>query len=262
MREIGVLAPGGHPVVFAAPISPAVTSAQAPAAGTAARQKLEAAERAAGLVESGMVVGLGSGTTAALAVRALGRRVAAGLEIVGVPTSEKTAALARELGIPLSDLARHERIDLTIDGADEVERGTLHLVKGLGGALLREKIVASATARLVIVADESKVVDRLRIASGPIPIEVAAFGWQSTARRLRAMGGEFRLRLGDDGQPFVSDGGHYIVDAGFAGFDSAEELAEALDRTVGVMEHGMFLGMARQAIVGGAAGIEILERQP
>jgi hypothetical protein len=115
--------------------------------------------------------------------------VAAGLDIVGVPTSEKTAALARELGIRLSDLAEHERIDLTIDGADEVERGTLHLVKGLGGALLREKIVASATARLVIVADESKVVDRLRIHEGPIPIEVAIFGWQSTVLlRVRACG--------------------------------------------------------------------------
>ncbi len=259
MREIGVFTPGGHVVVFAAPVSPAATGDQAQAA---AKEKLEAAERAAGLVESGMVVGLGSGTTAALAVRALGRRVAAGLDIVGVPTSEKTAVLARELGIRLSDLARHERIDLTIDGADEVERGTLHLVKGLGGALLREKIVASATARLVIVADESKVVDRLRIREGPIPIEVATFGWQSTARRLRAIGGEFQLRLGADGQPFVSDGGHYIVDAGFTGFNSAEDLAQALDRTVGVMEHGLFLHMAQQAIVGGAAGVEILEREP
>ena len=260
MREIGVFTPGGHVVVFAAALAgrgPAPQQAE-----TAAKEKLEAAELAAGLVESGMVVGLGSGTTAALAVRALGRRVAAGLDIVGVPTSEKTAALARELGIRLSDLAEHERIDLTIDGADEVERGTLHLVKGLGGALLREKIVASATARLVIVADESKVVDRLRIGSGPIPIEVAIFGWQSTARRLRAMGGEFRLRMGADGKPFVSDGGHYIVDAGFSGFNSAEELARALDGTVGVMEHGLFLGMAQQAIVGGPAGVEILERQP
>ena len=259
MREIGVFAPGGHVVVFAAALAgrgPAPQQAE-----TAGKEKLEAAERAAGLVESGMVVGLGSGTTAALAVRALGRRVAAGLDIIGVPTSEKTAALARELGIRLSDLAEHERIDLTIDGADEVERGTLHLVKGLGGALLREKIVASATARLVIVADESKVVDRLRIASGPIPIEVATFGWQSTARRLRAMGGEFHLRLSADGQPFVSDGGHYIVDAGFAGFNSAEELAQALDGTVGVMEHGLFLGMAQQAIIGGPAGVEVLERR-
>jgi len=261
MREIGVFAPGGHVVVFAAALAGQEPAAQLPET-PAGKRKLEAAERAAGLVESGMVVGLGSGTTAALAVRALGRRVAAGLNIVGVPTSEKTAALARELGIRLSDLAEDERIDLTIDGADEVERGTLHLVKGLGGALLREKIVASATARLVIVADESKVVDRLRIQEGPIPIEVATFGWQSTARRLRAMGGEFRLRMGDDGQPFVSDGGHYIVDAGFSGFDSAEELAQALDGTVGVMEHGLFLGMAQQAIVGGPAGVEILERQP
>jgi ribose 5-phosphate isomerase A len=204
---------------------------------------------------------LGSGSTAALAVRVLGRRVAEGLQIVGIPTSEKTAALARSLAIPLSDLAQHERLDLTIDGADEVEIGTLNLVKGLGGALLREKIVASATARLVIVADPSKVVERLRIAEGPIPVEVATFGWESTARRLRAMGGEFKMRLGEDGKPFVSDGGNYILDAGFSGFDSTEELADALDRTVGVMEHGMFLGMAEQAIIGGATEVQVLNRQ-
>ena len=143
-----------------------------------------------------------------------------------------------------------------------MERGTLHLVKGLGGALLREKIVASVTARMVIVADESKVVDRLRIEEGPIPIEVAPFGWEATARRLRAMGGEFRMRMAADGQPFVSDGGHYILDAGFRGYSSPEELAQALDRTVGVMEHGLFLGMAKQAIVGKAAGVEVLERRP
>jgi ribose 5-phosphate isomerase A len=257
MREIGVFAPGGHIVVFAAPIG----AATAEKADPAAAQKQAAAERAAALVEDGMIVGLGSGSTAALAVRVLGRRVAEGLKIIGIPTSEKTAALARELGIPLSDLAQHERIDLTIDGADEVERGTLHLVKGLGGALLREKIVASATARLVIVADASKVVDRLRIHTGPIPIEIAPFGWESTARRLRAMGGEFKMRLGADGKPFVSDGGHYIVDAGFPGIGSAEELALALDRTVGVMEHGMFLGMAEQAIIGGSVEVTVLERK-
>jgi ribose 5-phosphate isomerase A len=259
MREIGVFTPGGHAVVFAAPIGAAAASEKA---DPAAEDKLAAAERAAELVESGMIVGLGSGSTAALAVRVLGRRVAEGLKIVGVPTSESTAALARSLGIPLSDLAEHERLDLTIDGADQVERGTLHLVKGLGGALLREKIVASATARLVIVADPRKVVDRLNIEQGPIPVEVAPFGWESTARRLRAMGGEFKMRLAADGKPFVSDGGHYIVDAGFSGFSSAEELALALDQTVGVMEHGMFLGMAEQAIIGGSTGVEILERQP
>jgi ribose 5-phosphate isomerase A len=187
--------------------------------------------------------------------------VAEGLKIVGVPTSESTAALARSLGIPLSDLAEHARLDLTIDGADQVERGTLHLVKGLGGALLREKIVASATARLVIVADPRKVVERLGIENGPIPVELAMFGWESTARRLRAMGGEFQLRLGADGKPFVSDGGNYIVDAGFKGFDSAEELGRALDCTVGVMEHGMFLAMAEQAIIGESTGVTVLDRQ-
>jgi ribose 5-phosphate isomerase A len=255
MREIGVFTPDGHVVVFAAP------TAKAERVDPAVKEKMAAAERAAALVESGMVVGLGSGSTAALAVRVLGRRVAEGLKIVGVPTSESTAALARSLHIPLSDLARHERLDLTIDGADQVERGTLNLVKGLGGALLREKIVASVTARLVIVADPRKVVERLGIENGPIPVELAMFGWESTARRLRAMGGEFQLRLGADGKPFVSDGGNYIVDAGFNGFGSAEELALALDRTVGVMEHGMFLGMAEQAIIGGAGEVQVLNRR-
>jgi len=255
MREIGVFTPGGQVVVFAAAISAAEK------VDPAIKQKMAAAERAAALVENGMIVGLGSGSTAALAVRVLGRRVAEGLKIIGVPTSEKTEALARSLDIPLSDLATHQRIDLTIDGADEVEIGTLHLIKGLGGALLREKIVASVTARLVIAADPSKVVDRLRIHEGPIPIELARFGWESTALRLRAMGGLFTLRLGADGKPFVSDGGNYIVDAGFTGFASAEELADALDRTVGVMEHGMFLGMAEQAIIGGAEDVQVLDRK-
>lgn len=255
MREIGVHTPGGHVVVFAAPVGAAEK------VDPAVKEKMAAAERAAALVESGMVVGLGSGSTAALAVRVLGRRVAEGLKIVGVPTSESTAALARSLHIPLSDLARHERLDLTIDGADQVERGTLNLVKGLGGALLREKIVASVTARLVIVADPRKVVNRLGIEAGPIPVELAMFGWESTARRLRAMGGEFQLRLGADGKPFVSDGGNYIVDAGFKGFGSAEELGGALDRTVGVMEHGMFLGMAERAIIGDSTGVTVLDRQ-
>lgn len=217
-------------------------------------RKLAAAEAAAALVEDGMIVGLGSGSTASLAVAAIGRRVAEGLRIVGIPTSEKTAGQARGVGIPLIALEDRDHIDLTIDGADEVERGSLDLVKGLGGALLREKIVASITRRLVIVADESKLVDRLGSGRQPIPVEVAPFGWQTTARRLTALGAEWTQRLTPDGQPFITDGGHLILDCRFQTLDSARSLQQRLDSTVGVMEHGLFLGMTSEAIVGRGAG--------
>jgi ribose 5-phosphate isomerase A len=155
--------------------------------------KKAAAESAAALVRDGMVVGLGTGSTATFAVSELGRRVAEGLRIVGIPTSEATATQARSLGIPLTSLAEKPEIDLTIDGADEVEEGTLNLVKGLGGALLREKIVASASKRLVIVVHGSKLVSRLA-ASGPVPVEVVPFGWESTARRMAALAAKPALR--------------------------------------------------------------------
>jgi ribose 5-phosphate isomerase A len=214
--------------------------------------KLAAAEAAALLVEDGMIVGLGSGTTAALVVQAIGRRAP---RIVGVATSEKTEASARALGITLATLAEQPRIDLTIDGADEVEVGTLHLIKGRGGALLREKIVASATARLVIIADESKVVDPMSAAERPIPIEVVPFGWESTAERLRALGAVPTLREG-----FVTDGGHYILDCLWAEMGPAAELARRIDGVVGVVEHGLFIGMASEAIIGSENGTRVLRR--
>ena len=217
-------------------------------------RKLAAAEAAAGLVEDGMVVGLGSGSTATLAVAAIGRRVAQGLRILGVPTSEKTDGQARALGIPLSSLAECEMLDLTIDGADEIERESLDLVKGLGGALLREKLVASVSKRLVIVADESKLVDRIGENGRPIPVEVAPFGWQSTARRLSALGAQWTQRMTPEGQPFMTDGGHMILDCRFQSLDSARALQKRLDSMVGVMEHGLFLGMASEVIVGRADG--------
>jgi ribose 5-phosphate isomerase A len=223
--------------------------------------KLAAAEAAAALVENGMIVGLGSGSTASLAVEALGRRISGGLCIVGVPTSEKTAELARKIGIPLSTLAEHPQIALTIDGADEVERGTLDLIKGLGGALLREKLVAVATARLVIVVDDSKLVERLASDFRPLPVEVVPFAWQTTARRLEAMGAEWTLRLAGDGQPFVTDQGNYTLDCRFRSAPQARDLQHRLDGTVGVVEHGLFLGMTSQVIVGGAAGVRVLHRE-
>jgi ribose 5-phosphate isomerase A len=219
--------------------------------------KQAAAASAAEHVLDGMIVGLGSGTTAALAIDALGKRVQAGLRIIGIPTSEQTAAQARTLGIPLSTLAEHSRIDVTVDGADEVERGTLNLIKGRGGALLREKIVASASARLVIVVDETKLVDVLGIRDA-VPVEVVPFGWQATARKLRGLGANPSLRLQPGGQPFMSDGGHYILDCAFDPLPSPHALAGDLDRVVGLVEHGLFLGMTSQVIVGGAEGVKVL----
>jgi len=223
--------------------------------------KLAAAEAAAAQVEDGMVVGLGSGSTASLAVEVLGKRVSQGLRITGIPTSESTETLARNLGIPLSTLAQHGRIALTIDGADEVELKTLDLIKGLGGALLREKIVAAATDKLVIVADESKVVDRLAAENRPLPVEVVQFGWQTTAKRLADLGARWTLRMAADGKPFVTDGGNYTLDCRFEEPPAAVELQLKLDRTIGVVDHGLFLGYTWEVYVGAADGVRVLHRE-
>jgi len=223
------------------------------------RLKREAAESAVSQVEDGMLVGLGTGSTAWFAVESLGRRVAEGLRIVAIPTSEQTAEHARRLGIPLSSLADHLRLDLTLDGADEVELGHLNLIKGGGGALLREKIVASASARLVIVVDETKLVERLGV-HFPVPVEVVSFGWQVTACRLTDLGGNPSLRVAADGQPFVTDGGHYILDCAFGPIADPARLGSQLKSVVGVVEHGLFIGLASQVIVAGAAGVRALDR--
>ena len=220
--------------------------------------KKAAADWAAALIEDGMVVGLGTGSTASLILEPLAERIRQGLRMVGIPTSERTAEQARALGIPLSTLADHPRVDLTIDGADEVELGTLNLIKGRGGALLREKIVASASARLVIVADESKLVERL--GRGVVPVEVVPFEWQSTARRIESLGASPALRLRPDGGAFVTEGGHYILDCAIGPISSAGSLERELNAVVGVVEHGLFLGFADQVIVGGAGGVEVLAR--
>ena len=211
--------------------------------------KLAVAEAAAALAEDGMVMGLGSGSTASAAVRAIGKRVAQGLRIVGIATSEKTVALARSLGIPLSTLEEHAHIDLAIDGADEVERSTLNLIKGRGGALLEEKLVAASSRRFAIVVDASKVVDKLCPQKEPIPVEVVPFGWTTTASRLTALGASWTLRKGEDGGTFITDGGHYILDCAFPPFDSATELQQRIDGVIGVVEHGLFAGMATEVLV-------------
>jgi ribose 5-phosphate isomerase A len=221
------------------------------------RWKQDAAESAAAQVSNGMIVGLGSGSTAAMAVRALGRRVRDGLRITGIPTSERTAAQARALEIPLSTLAEHSQIDVTIDGADEVEAGILNLIKGRGGALLREKIVASVSKRLVIVVDQTKMVERLG-ARESVPVEVIPFGWQVAVFRLRDLGANPLLRKKTGGEPFKSDGGHYILDCAFGPIASAESLAQELDHVVGVVEHGLFIGMTSEIHVGGPGGVRVV----
>jgi ribose 5-phosphate isomerase A len=225
------------------------------------QMKLAAATAAVAQLEDGVVVGLGSGSTATLAIAAMGKRVAEeGLRIVGIPTSEKSAALARSVGIPLTTLAENPRIDVTIDGADEVEMGTLNLIKGGGGDLLREKIVAVSSARMIIVVDERKLCDRLG-RGWAVPVEVEPFGWQSTRDRLKKLGGEPALRLAPDGQTFVTDGGHYILDIAFGPIASSADLDSKLNGVVGVIEHGLFIGLASQVIVGGANGIKMLFRE-
>ena len=221
--------------------------------------KAAAAESAAALVRNGMIVGLGSGSTAALAVSALGRRVGGGLRITGIPTSEGTAAQAKALGIPLTTLAEVPGIDMTIDGADEVEQGSLDLIKGLGGALLREKLVATATKALIIVADSSKLVTHLG-AHDPIPVEVVPFGWETTAGRLARLGATPVLRRNAKIEVFVTDGGHYILDCRFQSIVSAQALAKELDHVVGVVEHGLFIGMTQEVHVAGAEGVRVLKR--
>ncbi len=219
--------------------------------------KQTAAEAAVALVEDGMILGLGTGSTAKLAVDTLGKRVAGGLRVIGIPTSEFTGQQARSLGIPISTLDEHPEIDLTIDGADEVEKGPLNLIKGRGGALLREKIVASASRRLVIIVDDGKLVDRLG-SHFAVPVEVVPFGWRATARKLEASGSKGTLRTGGDGKPFVTDGAHYIIDCAFGPIASPPKLETELNSIVGVVEHGLFLGMATQVIVAGQDGVKVL----
>jgi ribose 5-phosphate isomerase A len=219
--------------------------------------KMAAAESAVALVTDGMIVGLGTGTTAAFAVRDLGRRVKQGLRIVGIPTSERTGAQAGALGIPIGSLAEEPNVDITIDGADEVEEGTLNLIKGHGGALLREKIVASSSKRLVIIVHDSKVVSRLATTES-LPVEVVPFGWQVTARNLSKLGATPSLRRNPDGEPFHSDGGNYIVDCTFSPSIDAASMARQLDHVVGVVEHGFFISLTSEVHVAGTSGVRVL----
>ncbi|MGA3004596.1 MAG: ribose-5-phosphate isomerase RpiA [Acetobacteraceae bacterium] len=219
--------------------------------------KREAAEAAIALVQDGMVVGLGTGSTAIFAIEALARRHRQGLRFLGLPTSERTAAQASATGIPLTSFAADRNIDLTIDGADEVEVGTLNLIKGLGGALLREKIVAAASRRLAIIVDDSKLVDRLGT-HVPVPVEVVEFGLQPTWAALEALGATAKLRLSQTGKPFVTDGGNRILDCNFGPIVDPARLEERIRRIVGVVECGLFINRADWVFVGDAAGVHRL----
>lgn len=219
--------------------------------------KRAAAERALDFVENGMVLGLGTGTTAAFFVEQLGGRVAQGLSIVAIPTSERTAAQARRLGIPLASFAEHRRIDLAIDGADEVQRSTLDLIKGRGGALLREKIVAAASRKFVVMVDDDKLVDRLGT-TGPLPVEVAQFGWEATGARLEELDARPELRRAASGEPFVTDGGNFILDCLFASIDDPVETERRINAIVGVVENGLFVRRSSAVIVASQSGIEVL----
>ncbi len=221
-------------------------------------EKRAAAEAAAQLVHSGMVIGLGTGSTAEFAIRALAERVATGLKIVGVPTSRQSEMLARSGGLPLTDLQSVDRVDLTIDGADEIDPRTLAVLKGRGGALVREKLVASASESLLIIADSTKVVERLG-SEHPVPVEVLPFGWRIPAKRLTELGGTVRLRTISPGtSPFVTDNGNLILDVEFAPIDDPERLASSIKAITGVVDHGLFIHLADRALVGTSTGVNLL----
>ncbi|MBF6611992.1 MAG: ribose-5-phosphate isomerase RpiA [Chloroflexi bacterium] len=221
--------------------------------------KRQAALRAVEYVRDGMIVGLGTGTTATYAVYALGERVQQGLQITGIPTSERTARLARQLGIPLTTLDEHNEIDTTIDGADEVDLATLAVIKGMGGALLREKIVALASKVEVLIVDESKVVTRLGTRA-PVPVEVVQFGWTRTGGALQALGCTPQRRTAPHGEPYITDSGNYLLDCHFPGIDDPQALAGSIKLITGVVEHGIFANIARRVIVAHEKGTQIVER--
>jgi len=223
--------------------------------------KLAAAERALTFVEPGMRLGLGTGSTTAKFVDALGRKVAAGLDVICVATSEATQMQAEKLGIPMSTLDETPFLDLTVDGADELD-GELRLIKGGGGALLREKIVATASGRMIVIADASKKVETL--GAFPLPLEVVTFGLTATRNMISALAadvgceGEIKVRMQADGSPFRTDSGNLILDCHFGQIEDPEELDEALKLVPGVIENGLFIGIADLAIIAAPDGVLLI----
>jgi len=220
-------------------------------------EKELAGRAAAELVVSGNIVGLGTGSTAYFAVLALGERVKSGLKIIGIPTSVATAELARAVNIPLSTLDEHPEIDITIDGADEVDP-QLRLIKGGGGALLREKIIAAASKKMVVVADSTKLVPAL--GKFPLPVEIIPFAEVVLEKKITALGASCKLRNRADGTAFVTDEGHHILDCSFGKIADPPALARSLNEMPGVVEHGLFIGIAKLALVG--KGSTVAEIRP
>ncbi len=221
------------------------------------QEKRLAAARSLEFVQDGMYLGLGSGSTATIMLQMLGQRVRQGLRVAGIPTSEASRRLARQAGIPLLGFDQVSQLDLTIDGADEVD-ANLDLIKGGGGALLREKIVASLSRRIVIIADSNKQVERL--GGFPLPIEVVRFAWQPVADRLRSLGAKPHLRLDPNNNPTLTDEDNYILDCDFGPIDDPAELDRTLNAMPGVMEHGLFVGLADVLIIGQHDASRVIER--
>lgn len=225
-----------------------------------AQLKQQAAERAAGFIEPGMIVGLGEGSTAILAVRYIGHLIKTGglKDILGIPCSLHIEEEARTLGIPLTTLDDHPVVDLTIDGADEVDPN-LDVIKGGGGALLREKIVAQASRREIIIVDETKLSSALGTIWA-VPVEVIPFGWRSQADFLETLGAEPVLRQNADGTTFHTDQGNFILDCKFGPIFDTKSLAADMNMRTGIVAHGLFLGLATDVIVAGKAGLQHLTR--
>lgn len=230
---------------------------------TARQLKIDAAKAALEFVTDGMRLGIGTGSTAEEFIRLLAEKVASGLAVTGVPTSERSAALCRELGVPLATLDELPELDLVVDGTDEIDP-QFRLIKGGGGAHLREKIVAAASSRMLVIADETKVVETL--GRFPLPIEVHPFGLKATQIAIERvavdldLSGPIALRV-RDGMPFVTDGGHFILDASFGRIPDADALSKALHAIPGVVEHGLFLNMAKVAIIAGTGGVRVLQNK-
>jgi len=222
--------------------------------------KKTAGEAAAKRIQGGQRIGLGTGSTVRYFLEALGKRLASGelSHIVGVPTSKRTEKLARTLNVPLTTLEAEPSLDICVDGADEIDP-LFNLIKGLGGALLREKIVAMASRHFIVIADSGKLVQQLGQRC-PVPAEVLSFGWKATAEKIKALGGRPALRT-DNGSPYITDQDNYILDCHFGLIEDPETLAQQLDSIPGVLGHGLFLNIAHEAIIGTPSGADLLRRE-